>query len=197
MQKIIVATTNQGKVKEISELISSVNIELILLSSIAPGWEIEETGLTFEENSRIKAQAVYDKFGIPVIADDSGLCVDCLGGQPGVLSARYAGYGASVAERNKKLLDAVSHFQPPFSARFICATTLITDKEVKVFEGRLEGVITPLADGINGFGYDPIFVPEGYSVTLANLSAQEKNRISHRGKALQKLLEYLRELNNR
>ncbi len=194
MQKIIIATTNQGKVKEISELIGSEKIELVMLSTIAPGWEIEETGLTFEENSFIKAKAVFERFEIPVIADDSGLCVDCLGGKPGVYSARYAGYGASAAERNIKLLNAVAKFDPPYYARFICSTTFISNDGIKVFEGILEGMITREQAGTNGFGYDPIFIPEGFTTTLASLSAIEKNRVSHRGRALRKLQEYLIEL---
>lgn len=193
-KEIIVATGNSGKLSEINELLSGLPV---IVKGMKDIWEtvpeIEETGKTFFENAVLKADWVFGKTGVWTIADDSGLCVDALDGAPGVKSARFAGKQGDTKANNLKLrsqLNGVPYEKR--TARFVCAIVLRID-ETKVIkaEGVCEGKIGFNENGANGFGYDPLFYPEGYDLTMAQIDNEEKNRISHRGKALQKIKEML------
>ncbi len=185
--KLIFATKNKGKLKEVKNIFSKFDLELLSLNELPDAPNIIEDGNTFEENSLIKSRTIFRKYGIPVIADDSGLSVEQLNGEPGVFSARYAGENATYKENNEKLLRELSSFQPPYKAKFVCCASYIdADTEIIAF-GELYGEIITKYRGENGFGFDPIFVPEGYDKTLAELSLEEKNSISHRAKAMNNL----------
>lgn len=194
LKKVIVATSNRGKLLEIRQILQSVPLELI---SMGEYWnsrvEIEETGSTFEENALIKAQCVYNKSGLWALADDSGLEVDALGGKPGVLSARFAGANAGAEENNRKLLDELKNVSASDrSARFRCVLVLKTSPDSYLCsEGICRGYIGFEPHGSNGFGYDPLFIPEGLDRTFAQLSSEEKHKLSHRAKALKSLVEKL------
>jgi XTP/dITP diphosphohydrolase len=195
MQKkqILFATKNKGKAYELSQILDSANVQLLLLSDFPEIPDIPETGSTFEENARIKAHAVFAHFGLPVFADDSGLSVDALHGAPGIFSSRFAGECATDQENIDKLMDSLRSVLPPYPARFICAA-LYFDGNIEVSTlGEMRGHIINEKRGKNGFGYDPIFVPEGYDKTTAELSDQQKNMISHRGIAFRGLCSLLRE----
>ncbi len=191
MKKIVVASYNKNKVKELQELLANPNLELIDLSQLPdpPTWE--ETGSTFEENALIKARAIAEKTSFAVLADDSGLCVAALGGGPGVYSARFAGLDASDEENNLKLLKLMEGKEDR-SAFFLCCLVLLRprDKTI-VVEGRCEGVILPSMQGRKGFGYDPLFFFPPASKTFAELEPEEKNKVSHRFKAVEKLRSFL------
>jgi|WetSurMetagenome_2_1015567.scaffolds.fasta_scaffold00328_3 XTP/dITP diphosphohydrolase len=184
---LIVATGNAGKLREIKEIFSGLPFDI---SSLRDHWNplpsIPETGATFLENARIKAMWVFDKTGVWSLADDSGLEVDCLGGEPGVRSARYAGEGATDGAKIEKLLRSVDRCASvPRAARFRCAVVMaLAAGDEIACEGSCEGSITDKPRGTDGFGYDPVFVPAGYSKTFAELDSAVKNSISHRGKAL-------------
>ncbi len=193
--KILLATRNKNKINEIMNRFSSVKgIEYLSLSDFKDIPEIEETGITFIENALIKAVAVSRLTGMISLADDSGLVVDSLDGRPGIYSARYAGEAATDMDRNMKLLDEMKGIESR-SARFICAIAIATP-EGKTFtvEGKCEGKITEELKGNGGFGYDPIFFIPEKSVTMAELSLDEKNRISHRAKALAEAEKIIRRL---
>lgn len=188
--EVIVASGNAGKVREIGEILAD---QPYALSSLRDHWspvpDIPETGATFEENARLKASWVYAQKQVWAMADDSGLEVDALNGEPGVLSARYAGDGATDAQNLQKLLDALHGVEEPQrTARFRCVVALmIGADETVIAEGRCEGYIVEQPRGDGGFGYDPVFVPEGFTHTFAELDQDTKNAISHRGKALRAL----------
>lgn len=193
----ILATHNQGKIAELKSLLSGSNWDVRDLSS-APGVTWEETGETFEENSLIKAKAVWEaltaeeKVTSYVIADDSGLCVDALGGSPGIFSSRYAGAHATDRDNYEKLLNKVASLPENHrSAHFYCSIVLLSNKGHKTFEGIMKGKISLAASGDHGFGYDPVFVPEGENITLASLPAEFKQAHSHRAQAVRKLSAYL------
>lgn len=193
-KKVVIATSNHGKLLEIRQILRSVPLELI---SMGEYWnsqvEIEETGSTFEENALIKAQWVYNKSGLWALADDSGLEVDALDGKPGVLSARFAGVNAGAEENNRKLLNELKNTPASDrSARFRCVMVLKTAPDRCLFsEGICEGRIGFEPHGSNGFGYDPLFFPERLDRTFAQLSSDEKHELSHRAKALKSLVEKL------
>lgn len=193
-RELIVATGNQGKLKEIRELLSDLEITVRCMKDI---WEIppeiEENGATFFQNAAIKADWVFGETGIWTLADDSGLCVDALGGKPGVKSARFAGEHGDTKANNLKLLSLLSEIpNEKRTARFVCATVVRINEEIILkAEGSCEGKISFRESGSNGFGYDPLFYPDGYDQTMAEISNEEKNSISHRGKALQKIKEML------
>ncbi len=194
LKKVIVATSNRGKLLEIQQILRSVPLELIPMNEYCNSQvEIEETGSTFEENALIKAQWVYDKSGLWALADDSGLEVDALGGRPGIMSARFAGANAGAEENNHKLLDELKNV--PASdrcARFRCVMVLKTGPNSYLCsEGICQGHIGFEPHGSNGFGYDPLFIPEGLDRTFAQLSSEEKHKLSHRAKALKSLVEKL------
>lgn len=181
--KIIAATKNKNKLREFGEILKS--FEIISQEDAGVDIDVEETGTTFEENSYLKAKAIFDATGIPAIADDSGLCVDALGGGPGVYSARYGGEGLDDEGRVELLLENMKNVpDSDRSARFVCAITLVNKDGVITARGECEGKIGYAPKGENGFGYDPVFYVEEYKKTMAEISADEKNAISHRGKAL-------------
>jgi XTP/dITP diphosphohydrolase len=192
--KLLVATSNAGKLGELRELLAPVGFELVSLEEA--GLEApEETGVFFHDNAEIKARESAVKAGLWALGDDSGLCVDALNGEPGVRSARYA---PTDVERRHKLLEALKSL--PINRRgahFFCAVALCAPDGQRLFraEGRVDGEIAMAARGSNGFGYDPIFEPaETPGRTLAELSSAEKNRLSHRGRALERLRPLLQQL---
>lgn len=196
--KIVFATRNKKKLEELRRMLQGINnIELLGLDSFPHCPEVEETGTTFEENSRLKAVAIARCTGLWALADDSGLEVDALHGAPGVYSARYAGEGANDQKNVEKLLRALEGVPAgQRTARFRAVITLAgpegDEKNIKAFEGAAEGAIGTAPEGENGFGYDPVFYPEGHGRTFAQMPPAEKDSMSHRGKALEKLKEYLR-----
>lgn len=192
--KIILATKNKGKVAELRNLFSQnrFGYQVIDLASYPELDAIPETGRTFKENALIKARTVAEYTGYISIADDSGLEVDALDGEPGIYSARYSGKGATDTDNNQKLLDKLQGVtEPQRTARFRCALVAFDPggRYLDV-EGVWEGLIVRSPQGKSGFGYDPIFWDQGYKMTAAEMDQQTKNKLSHRGKALQKLIEH-------
>lgn len=195
MEKIIFATSNQGKLREIKEIFKDSNYEIISMKEAGINIDIEEVGSTFEENAYIKARAVYDKAKCVVMADDSGLEVDYLEKKPGVFSSRYMGENTSYEFKNAHILELLKGVPENMrSARFVSSICcILKNGEVLHTAATLEGSIAHEASGTEGFGYDPIvYVPE-YQKTCAKLSLQEKNKISHRGKALRQMRDLLAE----
>jgi len=203
--KLIFATGNKGKVREAREILGE-GYEIVTSEMVGVTEDIEETGSTFRENSLIKAQYLWDRFHLPCIADDSGLEVDALGGEPGIYSARYAGDEKNFSHNIDKVLhelallefEALSKHAPAVcrSARFRCCVTLITsDGQPHFFDGTLEGKIGFERRGEGGFGYDPIFMPDCFpGKSLAEVTEEEKNSVSHRGSALRQMAAYLKSL---
>jgi len=189
--KAVIATKNKGKLKELQRLLADFGLEIISLDEFDEIGEIVEDGVTFYENAMKKAKTVAEKTGLLAIADDSGLEVDALGGRPGVYSARYAGEGASDEENYQKLLQEMKDVpKDKRGAQFRCVMVAYRpDGKWVTSEGICRGRITQSPRGDQGFGYDPVFVPEGDTRTMAQLSRDEKNKISHRGHALSKLKE--------
>lgn len=189
MKEIMIATKNQGKVKEFRTLFMSRGVNVKSLADYPTIEDIEETGVTFAENAQIKAEEIAKKLHIPVIADDSGLSIDYLDGKPGVYSARYAGEHKSDLDNLNKVLEELKGVpKQKRTARFHCALALaIPGEKTQIVEGTCEGLITEQPVGDNGFGYDPIFYVPELEKTMAELSKDEKNKISHRGHALRKL----------
>lgn len=195
MRKLIVASNNSKKIKEIKEILSKYPVEVVSLKEAGIDVEVEEDGNTFVENAYKKAIEIYKI--IPecmVLADDSGLMVDCLGGAPGVYSARFAGEHGNDKKNNEKLLGLLKNKKEhEKTAKFVCAIVLVLDYNniIKV-EGELEGVILDRERGENGFGYDPIFYVPKYEMTCAEMNSDLKNVISHRAKAFEKLEEQIK-----
>jgi XTP/dITP diphosphohydrolase len=182
--KLIIATGNLHKLKEIREIFSMPRLELVGLEGVPGAPEVEEDRDTFEGNAIKKAATLAAFSGVWTMADDSGLEVDALGGAPGVYSARYAGEPADYTANNVKLLRELSGVTNR-SARFRCVIALCTPAgEVRTVEGRCEGCIATAECGAGGFGYDPLFIPAGHDTTFAEMTAEAKNAISHRGRAL-------------
>lgn len=182
--KLLIASHNPKKLKEINEILAVPGLELVSALDIPNAPDVVEDGLTFQENAAKKALTLARATGLWALADDSGLEVDALNGAPGVHSARYAGEPVKYAANNQKLLAALRG-ETNRRARFRCVIALADPQgEVRMVEGSCEGVITEALRGRKGFGYDPLFQPEGYTVTFAEMDSQEKNRISHRGRAL-------------
>lgn len=194
MKKFIVATRNKGKLKEIKEILAGMPYEVISMEAAGYDKEIKETGLTFEDNALLKARQVYDALGEIVMADDSGLEVDYLDGAPGIYSSRFAGENASDAERINKLLKMLEGVKfKDRKARFVSSIAVVFSDDLSfVVRGTCEGYIASKPEGDNGFGYDPIFCLPEYGKTMAQLDSDEKNRISHRGKALKLMLKELK-----
>lgn len=185
--KIVAATGNKHKIEEIESITKKFGMNVITKAEAGVGdLEIEETGTTFEENSLIKAEAIMKATGMPAIADDSGLEADALNGAPGVYSARFSGEGATDESNNAKLLKLMENIpDDERSARFVSVVTLcFPDGTVVAARGECPGTLRRSPRGDGGFGYDPLFVPVGYDKTYAEISAEEKNIISHRAKAL-------------
>ncbi len=183
--KLLIATHNQGKVREYRALLADLPIQVTYLDEVGIEMEVAETGQTFAENARLKALSYARLSGLWTWADDSGLEVDALGGAPGIHSARYAGVGATDADRYRKLLDALAGVPwDKRTARFRCVVALATpDGQIHLAEGVCEGVIAFGPAGSNGFGYDPVFYLPDRGLTMAQLPPEVKNEISHRGRA--------------
>ncbi|MER5256312.1 MULTISPECIES: RdgB/HAM1 family non-canonical purine NTP pyrophosphatase [unclassified Streptomyces] len=199
MTRLILATRNAGKITELKAILADAGLthDLVGADAYPEIPDVRETGVTFAENALLKAHALAKATGLPAVADDSGLCVDVLGGAPGIFSARWAGrHGDDTANLNLLLaqlgdIDADTHR----GAHFACAAALaLPDGTERVVEGQLRGVLRHTPAGTGGFGYDPILQPEGETRTCAELSAAEKNAISHRGKAFRALVPVVREL---
>jgi XTP/dITP diphosphohydrolase len=187
--EIVLGTRNKGKIHEIEHIFEDVDATLLRLDAFPPFPEPPEDGYTFQENALAKAKATYEATGLPALADDSGLEVDALGGEPGVLSARYGGEGLTDDERSQKLLEAlVSIPAGDRRANFRCVMALYpapgAERRALVTEGLLYGEIAAAPSGHNGFGYDPVFVVPERGMTLAEMAPEEKNAISHRYRAL-------------
>lgn len=195
MMRVVLASNNKNKLREMAQILKPFGMEVISQRDAGADFEVEESGTTFRENAEIKASAVYEKLHMPVIADDSGLVVDALGGAPGVYSHRFAGENASDKDRSLKVLNELKNVpDSERSARFICEICYIDENgEKHFFSGRCEGFIGREERGENGFGYDPIFCVG--DKTLAEMTDDEKNKISHRGNALRLFNEYLKERN--
>ncbi len=196
MNRIIFATTNEGKMKEIRGILSDLNVEVVSLKEAGIHINIVEDGETFEENAIIKAKTIMELTGEIVLADDSGLEVDAMDKAPGIYSARFLGEGTSYDIKNQHILDKLKDVkQEDRSARFVCVIACaMPNGEIITKRGTIEGFIGYEITGSNGFGYDPIFwIPE-FNNTLAQLSLDQKNKISHRGKALMEMREELRKM---
>ena len=194
MKEIIVASTNQGKIKEIKAMLKDIDIEVLSMKDVLEQeLEIEETGTTFKENALIKAQTIANIVNKPVLADDSGLEVDALDKQPGIYSARFLGADTSYNIKNQYIIDALKDKER--TARFVCAMALvIPGQEPILIEETMEGLINDKIEGANGFGYDPIFYFPPCQMNSAMMSMEEKNKYSHRAKALKKLYTILKEI---
>ena len=194
MKEIIVASTNQGKIKEIKAMLKDIDIEVLSMKDVLEQeLEIEETGTTFKENALIKAQTIANIVNKPVLADDSGLEVDALDKQPGIYSARFLGADTSYNIKNQYIIDALKDKER--TARFVCAMALvIPGQEPILIEETMEGLINDKIEGANGFGYDPIFYFPPCQMTSAMMSMEEKNKYSQRAKALKKLYTILKEI---
>lgn len=190
--KVIAATKNKGKIKEMQEILSPLDIEIVSQQEMGIEIDAEETGDTFEKNALIKARAVSLVCDYPILADDSGICVEALGGAPGVHSARYAGENATDKDRINKMLREIGDSENR-NARFVTSVAFIfPDGREVTASGEVKGHITHEPHGENGFGYDPVFFSEELGKTFAESSDEEKNSVSHRGRALKNLYEKLK-----
>lgn len=191
---IVLATRNRKKAAEMSRIFSGLDVNILTIDEFPGCPEVREDGKTFRANAVKKAVAVAQYTGLPAVADDSGLEVDALGGAPGVFSARYAGEGSDDLSNARKLLREIKGVpREDRTARFVCCIAFALPAGLtKTFTGRAEGMIGLKPKGKSGFGYDPVFYPEGLERTFAEIDAAEKDRLSHRGKAMKKLYAYLR-----
>lgn len=195
MNRIVLATKNKGKIKEMCELLAPMNIEVLSLADFPPVDDAEENGATFAENAMLKARYYFAHTGTPCLADDSGLEVDALGGRPGVYSARYSGEDATDDSNNAKVLREMADVpQEERTARFRCAMALVGDSIELTTDGTCEGSLLTEARGSGGFGYDPLFYVPAFERTLAELSSEDKNSISHRGSAVRKMADLIAEM---
>ena len=194
-QKIVFATGNEGKMREVRLILQDLGFPVLSMKEAGVSLDIEENGTTFAENAMIKARAVWEKTGGIVLADDSGLVVDYLGGEPGVYSARYLGEDTSYEIKNQAIIDRLADAkEEERTARFVSAiAAVLPDGSELVTEGTVEGLIAHEPAGNGGFGYDPIFYLPEYQCYSAELSLEEKNKLSHRGKALRLMKERLHE----
>lgn len=189
MQQLVFATNNRHKLEEVQARING-QIKLLSLEDIGCTDDIAETGLTFAENASIKSHYIFDKYKLNCFGDDSGLEIDALNGEPGIYSARYAGTHGNHQANIDLVLKKLEGVQNR-SARFKTVISLLWDNEEHFFEGVVEGTIRTERSGSEGFGYDPIFEPLGYDVTFAQMSMEQKNSISHRGRAVDQLIAFL------
>ncbi|MBN0988397.1 RdgB/HAM1 family non-canonical purine NTP pyrophosphatase [Amphritea pacifica] len=193
-RQIVLASGNRGKLKEFNQVLGELGVEVIPQSQFSVP-DAEETGLSFVENAIIKARHASQLTGLPALADDSGLEVDLLNGAPGIYSARFAGAGATDAENNQKLLTLLQGASPEQrTARFRCVLVFMRhaeDPTPLICQGSWEGQILPLPQGENGFGYDPLFLVPGLDIASAQLPPEQKNKISHRGQAVQQLIKMI------
>jgi len=190
MKKLVFATNNKHKLQEIREILID-EFEILGLKEFGVNDDIPETGKTLSENAAIKSGFIFKEFDIDVFSDDTGLEIDALDGRPGVYSARYAGEDGNSKANIKKVLNELQN-ETNRKARFRTVISLILDGKEYQFDGKVEGRITDKKHGSSGFGYDPIFIPDGYKETFAEMSNEEKNKISHRARATQKLVEFLK-----
>jgi XTP/dITP diphosphohydrolase len=189
---VLIASKNPHKIEEMSAILAGSGIRVLSALDFPDLPDVEETGVTLEENAILKAESVYRMSGLACVADDTGLEADALNGEPGVYSARYAGKGATYNDNVKKLLNELKDVPADSrTARFRTVIALRTGIGIRVFHGVCEGSILVVPAGTGGFGYDPVFRPAGYAESFAEMDASEKNRISHRGVALQKLSHFL------
>ena len=191
--KLLIATHNAGKLRELAEILGGAPFQLLSLSDVGIETDVEETGLTFEANAALKAETYRDLSGLPTLADDSGLEVDALGGEPGVRSARYAGENATDDDRIALLLRNLADTpDDERTARFRCVIAIAAPGErTRLFDGACEGLIVDDPRGDNGFGYDPVFLVADEGLTMAELSSEKKNALSHRAVAARKAAGYL------
>lgn len=194
--KLVLATRNQGKITEFRRILDDLapgQIELIGVDQFPDLVDVDETGSSFEENSLLKARYTSQATGLPAIADDSGLCVDALNGDPGIFSARWAGVHGDDQANLEKVLDQLKDVPDNLrSAHFMCVASLVLpDGRQQTAQGRFEGQILRAPVGTNGFGYDPIFQPQGLSISSAQMSAEEKDLMSHRGKSLRSIAPHV------
>jgi XTP/dITP diphosphohydrolase len=198
MDPLLLASNNRGKLRELLEILGDLPTPLVTPRDLGLELEVDETGATYADNARLKAEAFARASGLVTVGDDSGLEVDALGGAPGVYSARYAGQGASDADRRRKLLEALRAVPPPRAARFRCAVVVAVPGPAEVrtdlFEGACEGEILHEERGTGGFGYDPLFYLPDLRQTMAELPPEVKNRRSHRARAALAALPFLRAL---
>jgi XTP/dITP diphosphohydrolase len=194
MPKLLLATNNKGKVREYKHMFRDLPLELVSLAELGINTEVDEVGESLEENARLKATVLSRESQLLTLADDSGLEVDVLGGEPGRLSARYAGEGASDRDRVSYLLSRLKDVPPEKrAARFRCVIAIAQpDGEVELCSGECQGVIALEPRGKGGFGYDPIFYLPELGKTMAELTLEEKNRVSHRGRAAREAIKLLR-----
>ena len=195
MDKIVFATGNEGKMKEVRMILEDLGLPVLSLKDAGITADVEENGTTFEENAQIKAKSIMEMTGALVLADDSGLEVDALDKEPGIYSARYMGHDTSYHIKNQNIIDRLEgKVGEERSARFVCAiAAAFPDGRVLITRGTMEGQIGYEEKGENGFGYDPIFYLPEYQCYSAELSLEEKNKLSHRGKALRLMKERLHE----
>lgn len=191
--RLVFATHNKHKAAEVQKMVQDP-YEIMTLTDLDILDEIPETGTTLQANALIKARFVHQQLGYNCFADDTGLEVEALNGEPGVYSARYAGPAKNDQDNINKLLSKMANANKR-NARFVTCICLFWMDEMYVFEGELRGTITTECAGSNGFGYDPVFMPDGYDITLAQMDMFTKNQISHRGKAFRKMAEFLNERN--
>lgn len=194
LSEVVFASHNAGKIKEIKELLQpfGINVKSALDMELP---DVEETGSTFAENSLLKSQTIAELTGLPCIADDSGLCVDALNGAPGVYSARYAPNRNFDKGMEKLLAEMAQSPNKSRKAHFSCVISLaFPNGGYELFEGRVDGHIAAEKQGNGGFGYDPLFIPDGFAKSFAQMSKDEKNQVSHRGRAVEKLKAYLKNL---
>jgi XTP/dITP diphosphohydrolase len=200
---VVLATRNAAKLRELARILGAedgahdrgTQIRLAGLDEFPGAPDVPETGATFEENALLKARAIADYTGLPAVADDSGLCVDALNGMPGVLSARWAGgHGDDKANLELVLAQVADVPSARLGARFVCAAALVTDSGEWVVTGQVEGRLIRAPRGSGGFGYDPIFLPDGFDQTTAEMTAEAKDAISHRGRAFRALTPFISRL---
>jgi XTP/dITP diphosphohydrolase len=200
---VVLATRNAAKLRELARILGAedgahhrgTQIKLAGLDEFPGAPDVPETGATFEENALLKARAIADYTGLPAVADDSGLCVDALNGMPGVLSARWAGgHGDDKANLELVLAQVADVPGARLGARFVCAAALVTDRGEWVVTGQVEGRLIRAPRGSGGFGYDPIFLPDGFDQTTAEMTAEAKDAISHRGRAFRALTPFISRL---
>lgn len=195
MKQIMLATANAHKAEEFAAMLKPLGYTVKTLLDLKEAIEIEETGTSFEENALIKARVIHERLGIEVIADDSGLAVNALDGAPGIYSARFMGRDTSYDVKNQYIIDQCKDVNDR-GCQFVCAIAYVTaDGREYVFTGVVEGLVADHIEGEGGFGYDPMFYYPPYKTTLANVSEEQKNKVSHRGRALAKLIAFMEKEN--
>ena len=189
LKELVIASHNQGKIKEFKEMLAPFGVKVYAATDLSLP-DVEETGTTFAENAALKAETLAKISGKPCLADDSGLCVDALGGRPGVYSARYAPNRDFDKAMEMLIAELNASGSDDRSAHFSCVLALkVPNEDIRCFEGRVDGKIIEQRRGNNGFGFDPVFVPDGFEKTFAEMSGEEKTKISHRGRAVKEFLQ--------